>query len=114
MSRDPETLVDMAEACKLISQFIGDMDQAMFTSDLKTQSAVLHQLLVVGEATKRLSEPFRNLHTGIPWKLMGGIRNHLIHAYDMVDLDEVWNTATKDIPSLLMEIEPLLPKPNEV
>lgn len=37
-------------------------------------------------------------------------RDHLIHAYDTVDLDEVWKTATRDVPELLAAIEPLLPE----
>jgi uncharacterized protein with HEPN domain len=72
---------------------------------------VLHQLLVIGEATKRLSRDFRASHPGIPWTQMSGMRDHLIHGYDDVDLSEVWSTATVDVPKLLAEIEPLVPRP---
>ncbi len=34
----------------------------------------------------------------------------LIHAYDIVDFDEVWNTVDTDVPELLSKLEPLLPK----
>ena len=71
-----------------------------FLADAKTQSAVLHQLLVIGEATKRLSEGFRNQQVAIPWKAIARMRDVLIHHYDTVDLDEVWKTATTDIPVL--------------
>jgi len=37
------------------------------------------------------------------------MRDHLIHAYDAVDWEEVWKTASKDVPELLEKIEPLLP-----
>jgi uncharacterized protein with HEPN domain len=63
------------------------MDQAGFLSDLKTQSAVLHQLMVLGEAVRRLATGFRESHPEIPWALMAGMRDKLIHAYDAVDLD---------------------------
>jgi uncharacterized protein with HEPN domain len=49
--------------------FKGDLDQSAFLNDLKTQSAILHQLLVLGEAVKRLSEEFRTRHSAMPWIL---------------------------------------------
>jgi uncharacterized protein with HEPN domain len=54
-----------------------------------------------------LSEEFRSQHASIPWGLMAGMRDHLIHAYDLVDWDEVWKTASSDIPDLLDKINRL-------
>ena len=65
---------------------------AAFLADLKTQSAVLHQLLILGEAAKRLSQLFRDAHAHIPWPLITGMRDKLIHHYDVVDLGVVWET----------------------
>ena len=110
MRRDESSLLDIAEAARLVLAFTRDVTKVSFLDDLKTQSAVLHQLLVVGEAVKRLSREFRAQHPAIPWLLIAGMRDHLIHAYDTVDLDEVWKTATRDVPELLAAIEPLLPK----
>ena len=42
------------------------MNRSAFLGDRKSQSAVLHQLVIIGEATKRLSEEFRTLHHQIP------------------------------------------------
>jgi uncharacterized protein with HEPN domain len=81
-----------------------------FLDDYKTQSAVLYQLIVMGEAVKRLSSEFRAQQVEIPWSLIAGMRDHLIHGYDIVDWDEVWKTATSDVPDLLTKIEPLLPR----
>ena len=41
---------------------------------------------------------------------MAGMRDKLIHAYEAVDNDEVWRTATKDVPELLAWVTPLLPE----
>jgi uncharacterized protein with HEPN domain len=49
-------------------------------------------------------------HPEIPWTLIAGMRDKLIHGYDIVDLDEVWKTANADVPDLLSLLEPLLPK----
>ncbi len=109
MQRDQATLLDIVKAAQLVGLFVQDMVKDSFLQDVKTQSAVQHQLMVIGEAVKRLSQPFRDQHSTIPWSLIAGMRNHLIHGYDTVDLDEVWTTATRDIPALVTELEPLLP-----
>lgn len=106
---DTATLLDLVTAARLAIQFKGSLDQPAFLKDLKTQSAVLHQLLIIGEAAKRLSEAFRLAHANIPWKMIAGMRDKLIHEYDDADMDEVWNTVTTDIPRLLVALEPLIP-----
>lgn len=110
MERDNATLLDIARAVRLVQEFIQGMSREGFLSDLKTQSAVVHQLMVIGEAVKRLSVGFRDAHPSIPWSLVAGMRDKLIHGYDIVDLDEVWRTAEVDVPALLETIEPLLPQ----
>lgn len=109
MQRDEATLLDIAKAARLVMTFTQGMAKEDFLNDLKTQSAVLYQLLVIGEAVKRLSREFRAQHLDIPWSLVAGMRDHLIHGYDIVDWEEVWKTATSDVPDLLARIEPLLP-----
>jgi uncharacterized protein with HEPN domain len=110
MRRDETTLINIAEAAGLVIGFVQGLSQEAFLEDYKTQSAVLYQLVVMGEAVKRLSAEFRAQHTEIPWSLVAGMRDHLIHGYDIVDWDEVWKTATSDVASLLAHIEPLLPR----
>jgi uncharacterized protein with HEPN domain len=113
MSRDEATLLDIERAARLIIDFTREMDDQVFLDDVKTQSAVLHQLLVLGEAVKRLSPEFRRQHQRIPWSLIAGMRDNLIHEYDTVDLDEVWSTAKRDVPRLLLSLD-LTQPPNEV
>lgn len=112
MQRDDATLLDIAKAARLVSSFIQGMTKGSFLDDIKTQSSVLYQLAVIGEAVKRLSPEFRVQHSAVPWHLIAGMRDHVIHGYDVVDWDEVWKTATKDAPDLLAKIELLLPKKN--
>jgi uncharacterized protein with HEPN domain len=110
MKRDEVVLLDLARAARLVLKFKEDMDKVAFLDDLKTQSSVLHQMMVMGEAVKRLSDDFRNQHPEIPWTLVAGMRDKLIHGYDIVDLEEVWKTAAEDVPELLGWLEPHLPK----
>lgn len=108
MARDEGVLLDIARAAELVLEFRQGMDKAAFLDDLRTQSAILHQLMVMGEAVKRLSMEFRVRHPEVPWALIAGMRDKLIHGYDIVDLGQVWQTAARDVPELLSLIEPLL------
>ena len=109
MQRDDATLLDILKAARLVVEFKGKLAKRAFLRDAKTQSAILHQLLVIGEAAKRLSENFRARNPEIPWTRVAGMRDKLIHQYDAVDLDEVWRTVTKDIAPLIAFLEPLVP-----
>lgn len=60
MDRDKDTIFDILHAGQLIQQFKAGMTQAEFRQDPKTQSAILHQITVMGEAVKRLSLAFRS------------------------------------------------------
>lgn len=109
MPRDEAHLLDILKAARLALEFKGTADKDAFLADAKTQSAVLHQLLVIGEAVKRLSPEFRAAHPEVPWTLIAGTRDKLIHFYEGVDLEEVWKMLTSDLPELIHLIEPLAP-----
>jgi uncharacterized protein with HEPN domain len=101
MARDEAVLLDIVRAAQLVLELRQGMDKAAFFDDLKTQSAILHQLMVMGEAVKRLSAEFRARHPKVPWMLIAGMRDKLIHGYDIVDLEQVWQTAVEDVPELV-------------
>lgn len=110
MLSDDAALLDMLNACRSALVFLGARDRSGFLDDPKTQSAVLHQLLLLGEATKRLSKTIRDQHPQIPWREIAGLRDRLIHAYDHVDLEMVWIMLQKRVPMLLQFLEEYAPK----
>ena len=109
MSRDDAFVLDMLTAARRAVEFASGLTQDQLSTDFKTQSAVLHQLLVLGEAAKRLSDDFRAAHAETPWRAIAGMRDRIIHGYDDVDLHEVWRTLDSDLPSLIVMLERLVP-----
>jgi uncharacterized protein with HEPN domain len=79
-----------------------------FLKDIKTQDAVIRNLEIIGEATKRLSSELREKHPGVPWKGMAGVRDRLIHHYFGVNLDIVWDIITVELPALESQVQTLL------
>jgi uncharacterized protein with HEPN domain len=80
------------------------MNFSDFKNDEKSQYAVIRCLEIIGEATKRLPENFRNEKTEIPWKAMAGMRDRLIHGYDIVDTELVWKTIKETLPIVLKKL----------
>ena len=71
-------------------------------------SAILYQITIIGEATKRLSVIFRQQHPEIPWREMAGMRDVIVHKYDQLDLDVVWDIVENKLTELLKAIATLL------
>ena len=66
--------------------------------------------MIIGEAARRLSPEARREFPDIPWKLLTAMRNILIHDYEDVDLDLVWQTSQVDLPPLIAKLEEYLAK----
>ena len=73
------------------------------------QDAVIRNFEVIGEAVKRLPDQYRADHPEIPWRLMSGFRDVLIHGYEGVDLKRVWLAASKDLPAVAQILSQILP-----
>ncbi|MYC29869.1 MAG: DUF86 domain-containing protein [Chloroflexi bacterium] len=110
MNRDKVTLLQIADAAQLIVAFSQDFEIGQFAEHLLTRSAVLYQFAVLGEAVKRLSEEFRENHPSIPWNEIAGMRDRVVHGYDSVNFDRVWDAIVNDIPDLLIYLQPHLPR----
>jgi uncharacterized protein with HEPN domain len=96
----------MSSLDKITSYISGHNQQSFLESD-QTQDAVIRQLEVIGEATKRISKETSERNSDIPWSDMAGMRDKLIHDYIDVDLWVVWTTASNDVPELKALLEKL-------
>lgn len=108
MFRDDASLVDIHQAGQNVLSYAQDLKKAdLEVNEIRT-SAILYQILIIGEATKRLSSEFRAQHPELPWADMAGMRDILAHQYDQLDLDTMWNIIQTSVPTMLEKIDPLL------
>lgn len=103
--RDRAFLFDIVHGVRLAVGYVESLTREQFDNDPKTQDAVIRRLTVIGEATKRLSDGLRERYLDIPWKQMAGMRDIIVHEYDRIDLDTVWNVLRRELPDLLPQLE---------
>ena len=100
MTRRPDILFEhMLKAISQIERYIKGLNEKSFKDDSKTVDAVIRQLAILGEAANGIP---KNLvgDSPIPWQMIVGMRNKLIHDYMGIDIKLVWDTASKQIKSL--------------
>ena len=112
-NRNLESLIDIDYYGRTVISFVSGMTQAEFAEDRKTIAAVMYAISIMGEATKRLSNEFREEHPHLPWRELTGMRDRLVHDYKNIDLDILWDVISVEVPALLVSLEPLLPKQDE-
>ena len=80
-----------------------DLDQ-----DRKLNLSLVRLLEIVGEAANRIPKEERSSYPAVPWPEIVGLRNRLIHGYDEVDFDILWQIVTQDLPPLVTLLESIL------
>jgi uncharacterized protein with HEPN domain len=109
--RDPAHLWDLLEAARAIVHFCEGKALEDYRREELLRAAVEREFILVGEAARRLSEAFRTTHEGIPWRRIVGLRNVLIHRYEEIDDELMWQRVQREIPELIRDLAPLVPKP---
>jgi uncharacterized protein with HEPN domain len=82
-------------------------------TDRQLNLSLVRLLEIIGEAARRVSEITQQQCSGIPWPEVVGLRNRLIHGYDSVDFDILWNILTDDLPPLILVLTAFLASPPE-
>ena len=110
MKREYEDyLRDMLENAEKALTFVQGLDYDGFCKDDKALYAVIRALEIIGEAARRVSQETRDQYPQIPWREMTSMRNLVIHEYDVVDINQVWDTVQNKIPPLIEELVKIVP-----
>jgi uncharacterized protein with HEPN domain len=98
----------MLDAALEIRQYVQSSRREDLNQDRKLVHSLVRLFEIIGEAASQVSEELREDVPEIPWSVIIGMRNRLIHAYFSINLDVVWSTSKDDISSLITELKKLL------
>ncbi len=99
---------DMLEAIERVTAYVDGMSRSQFVADSRTQDAVLRNLEVLGEASKRVPFHIQRRHGEVPWSRIGDMRNILVHEYHSVDPEIILDAARHDLPPLVGPLRAVL------
>jgi len=108
MREDNIRLRHMLDAALEIQQYVQSSTREDLDEDRKLVHSLVRLFEIIGEAANQVSQELRDGLPEIPWSVIIGMRNRLIHAYFSINLDVVWRTSTEDIPSIIIELKKLL------
>ncbi|MHB0878207.1 MAG: HepT-like ribonuclease domain-containing protein [Anaerolineae bacterium] len=109
LASDAIRLRHMLDAARKAVTFASKRASADLEEEEMLALALVRLIEVVGEAAKSVSAATRALHPDLPWREMAGARDRLIHGYDDVDLDQVRVIVDQDLPTLIAQLEAILP-----
>ncbi|HEU5318411.1 MAG TPA: DUF86 domain-containing protein, partial [Chloroflexota bacterium] len=107
--RDPKLLLDMLLASRDARSFVADSDKQALEESKVLQYALVRALQIIGEAARGVTQATRDAHPEIPWSQIVGMRHRLVHDYTRVDTDIVWTVVTKELDSLIRDLERIVP-----
>ena len=93
-----------------ISTYTTNLSFEAFTANFMAIEACLYNIQIIGEAVAQLPEDVKNDNPGIPWSLIKGMRNRLIHEYFGTDLPVVWNVIKNDLPTFKSDLHSIYKK----
>jgi uncharacterized protein with HEPN domain len=109
MSRDDTYLLDVLESARAAIEYLKGKSWDDFRADMLCQDAVIRRLEIIGEAARRISAETQQRYPHLPWRAMRETRNVVIHEYDAVELDTIWDILQNDLPALVSELEQIIP-----
>src|ERR1700734_5825 len=106
---DPKiSFQQMRDSVQEILSLTKGKSRADLIKDRVLNLALTRLLEVVGEAATRIPDDLRQKFPGFPWAQIIGLRNRLIHAYDQVDLEILWEIVSEDLPPLSQQLEKIV------
>ena len=111
--KDRVILTKILSEIDVAFEMLGTADLEIFLGDEKLKRAVGMTVINIGELVKNMTEEFRLSHKEVPWKAIAGLRDIAAHKYQTLRMEDIYNTATMDLPDLKEKIISILNNDNE-
>ncbi len=111
MRDDRVSLTDMLSHAREATELLGDADREQLGRDRVLQLALTRLVEILGEAANRVSSSAQQQNPSIPWAQIIGMRNRLVHGYDVIDYDLLWDTVINDLPPVVAALVHAVSRP---
>ena len=110
MSRHSDTirLQHMRDHAQEAIDLVSDKERNDLDKNRLLQLALVRLIEIIGEAASGVTKESQEKYLQVPWPQVISTRNRLIHGYDMVDYDILWQTVQEDLPALLKNLQDML------
>lgn len=108
IERDRQAVKDMISAMREATMHVGGLSKETAYGAPHPRDAALYRVLVLGEAATRVSDETQERFHEVPWTDIIGMRNIIIHGYEKVDWDVVWESIQNDFPALTLQLKQVL------
>ncbi len=105
---DQVSLKDMLSHAREAVDLLGGSIREELAANRVLQLALTQLVEIIGEAANRVSQPTQARRPEIPWLQIIGMRNRLVHGYDVIDFDLLWDTITTDLPPLIDALQEIV------
>ena len=99
--RDESIIIDIIKRCNRIIEKNNGIKYEDFCNNYDISEIISFNLIQIGEMVNKFSKAFINKYKEENWKCMIGMRNRIVHGYNSIDFETVYDTMNKDIPNLL-------------
>jgi uncharacterized protein with HEPN domain len=107
-NQDAGLLWDMLQAIQEIQEDVTGLTYQDFLENRIVRRAVERNLEILGEAARRMSNPFQSQHSDVDWRSIIGLRNVLAHQYESIRYEVLWDVVVEHLPTLKLHLEALL------
>jgi uncharacterized protein with HEPN domain len=98
----------MLEAIARCREFAEGLDESGLSADVLRLHAVCWELMTIGEAARHVPPEVEASYSEVPWAIMRGMRNRIVHGYDQIKVEVVWEVVVADLPPLVPILERIL------
>ena len=109
---DSVSLRQMLDHAREAVAMLQECSRSDLDSNRMLSLALIQLAQIIGEAANRVSKPRRRRHSEISWAQIIGLRNRLVHGYDTINFDLLWQILTVDLPELITKLEKIVPPEN--
>lgn len=95
----------MVEIIEKLQGYVGDSNYKSFSGNDMLIDACVFNLSQLGEVANRIDEEYEESHSDIPWRQIYGLRNRIIHDYEGINLNLIWEIIQEDLPELLEKLK---------